>query len=115
MAERSVEDIVAECRGKYPNPQIELVSVQTARGLFVLRSPSTQEYRAFQGAIRDEAMRGEATRNLFSTICVYPSGPEVTSALDRFGGLLTHDKIQNAIQWLTGRVDELQGKAWPAP
>src|ERR1017187_3897900 len=107
--------VVAECRAKYPDPKIELVSVKTRVGLFVLRSPTMIEYRAFMAALRDENMKGEATRNLFATICVYPTGPEVTSLLDRFGGMLAHPKVQNAIAWLTGQADELLGKVWPAP
>jgi hypothetical protein len=110
-----VESIVRECRSRFPDPRTELVSVQTARGLFVLRSPTTAEHRAFLAALRDDNMRSEATRNLFAAICVHPGGAEVTSLLDRFGGLLAHAKIQNALAWLTGQVDELQGKVWPAP
>src|ERR1017187_3941637 len=115
MADVDVSAVVAECRARFPDARTELVSVSTRVGLFVLRSPSMIEYRAFMAALRDDNMKGEATRNLFSTICVYPSGVEVTSLLDRFGGMLAHPKVQNAIAWLTGQADELLGKVWPAP
>lgn len=110
-----VAAIVADCRAKYPNPQIELVSVQTRVSLFVLRSPTAQEHRVFMASLRDDAMKGEATRNLFVTMCVYPEPIAVTSLVDRYGGVLAHPKVQNAIAWLTGQADELQGKSWPAP
>lgn len=109
-----VEAIVKECREKFPSPQVELVSVQTRPSLFVLRSPTSAEHRRFQAEVRDDAMRSEAMRNLFVTICVYPAAPVVAGLLDRFGGLLAHAKIQNAVSWLTGQADELLGKSWPA-
>ena len=107
--------VVAECRARFPDSRIELVSVQTRVGLFVLRSPSLTEFRAYQLSLRDDAMRGEAARNLFATICAYPAPVEVASLLDRWGGLISHPKIQNALGWLVGQQDELLGKAWPAP
>lgn len=114
MAEVDTEAVVRDCRAKFPDARIELVSVQTRVGLFVLRSPSMIEHRAFLAALRDDAMRSEATRNLFATICVYPAAAEVSAVLDRWGGVLAHPKVQNAIAWLTGQADELLGKAWPA-
>lgn len=107
--------ILTECRTRFPDPKVELVSIQTRVALFVLRSPTMFEHRAFMAQVRDDVLRGEATRNLFATICVYPAPSEVTAKLDAYGGLLAHPKIQNAIQWLTGQADELLGKAWPAP
>lgn len=115
LPQTAEQKIVAECRAKFPDARIELVSVQTRVGLFVLRSPSMIEHRAFLQSLRDDAMRGEATRNLFATICVYPSPTEAAALLDRFGGVLSHPKVQNAIAWLTGQADDLLGKAWPAP
>jgi len=110
-----VDAVVAECRAKFPDPKIELVSVQTRVGLFVLRSPTMFEHRAFLSGVRDDNTRPEAFRNLFATICVYPPPSEVTSLLDRFGGVLAHPKVQNAVSFLTGQADELLGKLWPAP
>jgi hypothetical protein len=113
MAE-DTEAIVAACRAKHPAP-CELVSVQTRVGLFVLRSPTTAEHRRFQAEIRDDTMKGEAMRNFFVTICAYPERVELTSRLDTFPGVLAHAKLQNAVGWLTGQLDELLGKSWPAP
>jgi hypothetical protein len=111
----SIEEIVAECRTRFPDPRVELVSVVTRVATFVLRSPTMVEHRAFMAAVRDENQRTEAFRNLFATICVHPPPPEVTSILDRWGGVLAHVKVQNAVGWLNGTLDELLGKAWPAP
>jgi hypothetical protein len=113
MAE-DTEAIVAACRAKHPAP-CELVSVQTRVGLFVLRSPTTAEHRQFQSGLRDDNMKSEAFRNLFVAICVYPERAETTAKLDAFGGVLAHAKVQNAVGWLTGQLDELLGKSWPAP
>jgi hypothetical protein len=110
-----LERVVSECRARFPDPKVELVSVVTRVATFVLRSPTMIEHRAFMAAVRDDAQKGEAFRNLFATICVHPPPPEVTALLDRFGGVLAHAKVQNAVGWLTGTLDELQGKAWPAP
>ena len=100
--------VVAECRSRFPDSQVELVSVHTRPSLCVLRSPTLHEHRAFQASLRDDAMKGEAFRNIFVTICVYPSPQEVT-------GVLAHQKVQNAVAWLTGQADDLLGKNWPAP
>ena len=107
--------VVAECRSRFPDSKVELVSVHTRPSLCVLRSPTLHEHRAFQASLRDDAMKGEAFRNLFVTICVYPSPQEVTGVLDRFQGVLAHQKVQNAVAWLTGQADDLLGKNWPAP
>jgi hypothetical protein len=115
MIDVNEEAIVAEARAKFPAAQVEIVSVKTRVGLFVLRSPTTVEHRRFQSEVRDDVQRAEAFRNLFCTIAIYPTAAEVTSSLDRFGGLLAHPKVQNAVAWLTGQADELQGKSWPAP
>ena len=107
--------VVAECRAKFPDAKVELASIQTRVGTFVLRSPTTAEHKRFQDELRDDAMKAVAMRNFFTTICVYPDRATVAGTLDRFGGLLANQKVQTTVGWLNGTIDDMLGKAWPAP
>jgi hypothetical protein len=115
MTDDELAAIVAECRAKFPDPKVELVSIQTRVGTFVFRSPTAPEHKRFQDELRDDAQKAVAMRNFFVTICVYPERAEVLSTLDRYGGLLANQKVQTAIGWLNGTIDDMLGKAWPAP
>ena len=101
-----IDAVLAEVRAKHPDA--ELVPVVTARGLFVLRTPSHPEYTMFRKQATDEASRHMASESIIATISVFPA--DAGSVIRRWPGLATHRGMQSAFSYLCGQADEVQGK-----
>lgn len=104
-----VDEVIAALRaGKYPESAGEIVPVVTARGLFVLRTPTHAEYTMFRKQAVDEASRHLASESIITTIACYPDNASVL--IRKWPGLAQHKKIQAAFSYLTGLADDLEGK-----
>lgn len=106
------DTVLAELRTKFPEGTNDLVPIEFRGLLFVLRNPSSGEYKRFLAEANDTAsgMSGVATHNLFVATCVYPERPAVETALKRYPGLLQNPKVQGAIKYLCGQADDIAGK-----
>jgi hypothetical protein len=105
-----VDAVMADLRARFPEASYDLVPVQTRPALFVLRNPSHPEHTRFRKEAQSDDMKHVASENLFVATCVYPEREQVTPLLRRYPGLITNGKIQRALAYLSGAVDELEGK-----
>lgn len=110
MEQEAIDKVMAELRQKYPVSDYDLVPLELRAGLFVLRNPSHQEHMLYKKMILDEGQQHMASQNIFVPTCVYPDQGEVLRALKRYPGLLMNKKVQQAISYLSGATDTLEGK-----
>ena len=100
-------------RATYPEPQHELVRVQTRAGELVIRNPAEPEHHAFTtetwGKQGTEGYPA-AYRNALVMQCVYPDKATLLAALARFPGLPTSAPVMRAIKYLSGEAETLAGK-----
>jgi len=101
-------------RAQFPEPDHELVRIPVQPGEIVLRNPSEAEYHAHQAAIwgvEGEAGRPAAYRNALVMQCVHPDKPTLTAWLKRWPGIALNPKVVRAINYLSGQIETLEGKA----
>ena len=110
MDQEAIDKVVADLRPKFPEPDYELVPLETRAGLFVLRNPSHQEYMMFRKQVGDDTQAHLASPNLFTMTCVYPDRESVGRAIKRWPGMVSQAKVQRALSYLSGMTDELEGK-----
>ena len=103
-------DEMKALEAKYPPPDYELVHVALRMGDIVLRNPTAAEYGAFQAMRLEQSTKKTAFPNLLTMCCVFPERAELVVALARWPGLPSNPKIVNALQYIAGEADALEGK-----